>query len=246
MAGFAIFMSIATYGIVALIAAAILTGILRVLAAKRGRDGVRGHGAMIVATWAPFVAFLWVVVAFLIHVEISSRIAHQDSGLSGDPYVTLPNGYVLGSYNTYDGYIEAPGHATGEPIAGPGYVRSIVDLELSDPYFIGTQFDFKTSHIRKFIFDTRTLEFRTSGSDSAEASRPTASPDLNAWGDAMTHAQRDSNSYWHLYRRYRHTWPRYVFIILLIGGEAGIALWTVFRWNSRTSDAVTSHARSPV
>ncbi len=166
--------------------------------------------------------------------------------MSGDPYVTLPNGYVLGSYNTYDGYIEAPGYATGEPIAGPGYVRSIVDLEWSDPYFIGTQFDFKTSHIRKFIFDTRTLGFHTSGNDSAEASPSAPSLDLDAWGDAMTHAQRDSNSYWQLYRRYRHTWPRYVFIALLIGGEAGIAMLAVCKWNSRASDAVTTHVRSPV
>ncbi len=82
MAGFAIFMGVATYGILALIAVAILTGILRVLAAKRSRAGVRGPGAMIVATWAPLVALLWVVVAFLIYVEISNQIAHQDSGLS--------------------------------------------------------------------------------------------------------------------------------------------------------------------
>ncbi len=124
MAGFAIAVTIAIYGIIALIGTAILTHILRVRAANRDRDGTRGRGAMIVATWAPLAALLWVVVAFRIHLEISNRIAHQDSGLSADPYVTLPNGYVLGSYNTYDGYIVAPGHAMGEPIAGPGYVRT--------------------------------------------------------------------------------------------------------------------------
>jgi hypothetical protein len=98
------------------------------------------------------------VIAFLIHVQISNRLAHQDCGLSGDPYVTLPNGYVLGSLNTYSGYIKAPGYETGGPVAGPGYVRSIIDLNFSDPYFVGTQFDHETSSVRSFVFDTRKLE----------------------------------------------------------------------------------------
>ena len=58
-------------------------------------------------TVAPFLAFSWLIAAFVLHVLISNNLAHQDCGfgLSPDPWVTLPNGYVLGSHNTYDGYI---------------------------------------------------------------------------------------------------------------------------------------------
>jgi hypothetical protein len=152
--------------------------------------------------------------------------------LSGDPYVTLPNGYVLGSQNTYDGYIQAPGFKTDVPVAGPGYVRSIIHLEFSDPYFIGTQFDFKTSRVRKFVFDTRTRDFHASEPDSGDG-LPFDSSDkvaLDAWTDANTHAQRDPDSYWTLYQQYRHKWPRYVFLTLITVGELALFLWVREVW----------------
>ena len=131
--------------------------------------------------------------------------------MSGDPYVTLPNGYVLGSHNTYDGYFKAPGFETDVPVAGPGYVRSIIDLRLKDGSFSGTQFDFKTSSVRRFTFDTRTRAFQSSPEG------PTT------WEAANDKAQQGDRSYWKIYAQYRHSWPKYLLWLLIITGEGAIA-----------------------
>ena len=224
MAGFAIFMTIMILGVVGIVIASILSVTLYRIGKRRVHCGVSSRRAIVVGAAAPFMGLLWFVLAFLIHVQISNRIAHQDCGLSGDPYVTLPNGYVLGSLNTYSGYIKAPGYETDEPVAGPGYVRSIIDLKFSDPYFIGTQFDHKTSSVRSFVFDTRTLEFRASEPKTQEGRPldPSSQAALDAWGDAQTHVHIDPDSYWKMYYRYRHQWPKYVFLTILAAGEFGI------------------------
>lgn len=159
MAGLAVFATILIYALVALVGASILSVKLYRVAKKRVSEGLNGRKAMAFGAAAPFLGVLWLLIAFLVHVQISNRLAHQDCGLSGDPYVTLPNGYVVGSLNTYSGYFKAPGYETDVPIAGPGYVRSLVDLKFSDPYFTGTQFDSHSLRIRRFVFNTRTLEF---------------------------------------------------------------------------------------
>lgn len=224
MAGFAVFMTILMFGVVGIVVASALSVGLYVVAKRRVRAGVSTRRATVSGAVAPFLALFWVVIAFLIHVQISNRLAHQDCGLSGDPYVTLPNGYVLGSLNTYSGYIKAPGYETGVPVAGPGYVRSLIDLTFSDPYFMGTQFDHETSSVRSFVFDTRTLEFRASESKAGESRHldPTSQAALDAWGDAQTHVHTDPDSYWKMYYQYRHRWPTYVFWAILAAGEIGI------------------------
>ena len=186
------------------------------------------------STLAPFLALLWLIVALVLHVEISNRLAHQDCGFSPDPYVTLPNGYVLGSQNTYDGYIKAPGFEMDVPIAGPGYVRSIIDLQLSNGDFIGTQFDLKTSATHHFVFDTRTRSYQVTDKDGSQAPSPQASDstDLNAWTAAETHAHDDANSYWQLYAQYRHHWPNYILALLIITGEGAIGFWVWKLWTA--------------
>ena len=206
---------------------------------RAARRGGRGRTAKAVALGAPFLGLLWMAVAFYIHVQVSHSLAHQDCGLSGDPYVTLPSGYVIGSHNTYDGYFKAPGVDTDVPIAGPGYVRSIVHLQYSEPYFTGTQFDFNNSKIRTFVFDTRTWAF--SASAPAAAPRQFDSSDktrMDAWTDANTHAQMDAESYWGLYRRYRRHRPNYVFFALIAVGEGTIYLLGRKAW--RAAPVVTS------
>ncbi len=189
---------------------------------------------------APFLALLWVAVALLVHVSISNRLAHQDCGLSGDPYVTLPNGYELGSGNTYDGYIKAPGFETDVPMSGPGYVRSIIDLQLSNGVFTGTQLDSKTSKLRNFVYDTRTKVFQAS--DGIEfASKESAgseSKELAAFGAAMTKAQTDATSYWKMYEQYRHHWPNYILAFLIVAGELALFIWTTKIWIRATAPVV--------
>jgi hypothetical protein len=133
MAGFAVVMTIFTYGIVGILGAGVLSLILFLKARRKLRDeGRRDHSLILKSVAAPFLGLAWLLVAVLIHIQASNRLAHQDCGLSGDPYVTLPNGYEVGSHNTYDGYIRAPGSRTDVPVAGPGYVRSIISLHLED------------------------------------------------------------------------------------------------------------------
>jgi hypothetical protein len=234
MAGFAVVMTVLTYGFFALIAAGVSSLCLYFYAKRRVREGT--HSRKVIATSAviPFLALLWLIAALLIHVAISNYLAHQDCGFSPDPYVTLPNGYTLGSHNTYDGYFKAPGFETDIPVAGPGYVRGIIDLQLSNGYFTGTQLDFKTSKVRSFVFDTRTRAFQTSDT-SASGSQEIKSSEaqqLDAFTSAQTSVQNDDISYWKLYAQYRHHWPNYILVVLIIAGEAAIGFWVQKVWAS--------------
>jgi hypothetical protein len=235
MAGFAVFMTIAVYGFLILVAAGITSFCLYFCARKRIGPKVKGRRKMLILTAiAPFLGAGWLVAVLLLHVEISNRIAHQDCGLSGDPYVTLPNGYELGSHNTYDGYIKAPGYETDVPIAGPGYVRSLVDLEFSDGRFTGTQYDFNTHSIRTFSFDTKTRKYQSSAS-SVPAS----------FEDMATRAQQDPTSYWKLYAQYRHHWPSYVLLLLIVFGEGTIYIAVRRMWNAALLSSSQTNTHKP-
>jgi hypothetical protein len=242
MAGMAIVMTILAWGFFGFLATVVFSLALNFYTKRRVKIGEPGRRRLIVVTTiAPFLGLLWLVAALLIHVEVSNHLAQQDCGFSPDPYVTLPNGYVVGSLNTYDGYFRAPGFETDVPVTGPGYVRSLIDLRFSDPYFVGTLFDFKSSKVRSFVFDTRTRSLQVS-EPSSPGDRPCDSTDracLDAWTDANTHAQSDPDSYWKVYARYRHHWPKYVLLALIIVGEGTIALWVWVTWR-RTFTGVTA------
>lgn len=203
---------------------------------KANKEGRSYRQLRVANALAPFLALLWLVVALLIHIQISNRLAHQDCGFSPDPYVTLPNGYILGSHNTYDGYFQAPGFQTDVPVEGAGYVRSIIDLQFSNGYFTGSQFDFKTSNVRHFIFDTRTREYKvTDPIDSdTRSSESAGATNLDAWGAATTEANNAANpdSYWRLYEKYRHHWPNYVLLLLILAGEGAISFWLWKLWTA--------------
>jgi hypothetical protein len=221
MAGFAVFMTIITYGFFAVVGACVLSLMLYFHAKKSlQNESPNSRKSVTIIVLAPFFGLLWIVMALLIHVEISNRLAHQDCGLSGDPYVTLPNGYELGSHNTYDGYIKAPGAETDVPIAGPGYVRSIINLQFIDGKFTGTQFDFKTSSVRRFEFDARTQAFQSSPEGPL------------TWDAANTEAQQGARSYWELYALYRHHWPNYILLALILGGEGTIGFLVWKSWTT--------------
>jgi hypothetical protein len=233
MAGFAVFMTIATYGLIGLVVASLLSVCFALVARQRLlSDSPNRRKIIATSAVSPFLALAWLVAALLIHVQISNRLAHQDCGLSPDPYVTLPNGYILGSANTYDGYIKAPGAETDVPVEGPGYVRSLIDVQLIDGYFIGTQFDLKTSEVRHFVYDTRTRAFQASDTkESASRQFQASNPnDVAAWSAAQTSVHTDANSYWVLYSQYRHRWPNYVLLALILAGECATAVWVWKTW----------------
>jgi hypothetical protein len=227
MAGFGIVMAVLFYGFVGFVAAGI-GSICFYMYAKRRRN----RRIAITCAASPFLALLWLVAPLLIHVQVSNRLAHQDCGFSPDPYVTLPNGYILGSLNTYDGYFKAPGFETDVPMVGPGYVRSIIDLQLSGDTFTGTQFNFRTSRIRAFTFNTATRVFQTPDNvDSNGKECNSTDPQcVQIWGQAETSAHDDANSYWELYHHYRHRWPSYILIALIVLGEGAIVLGIRMLW----------------
>jgi len=177
------------------------------------------------------------------HVEVSNRLAHQDCGFSPAPHVTLPSRYVLGSANTYDGYFHAPGAHTDGPVAGPGYVRSVVSLQLSNGNFTGTQFDFKTSKIRHFSFDTRTQEFHAFDPDrpASQECNSTDPQRVARWGEVQTSVHGGENSYWKLYAQCRDRWPNYVLGAFILFGEGAILFWTWRAWTVRRLLSPVTH-----
>ena len=222
MSGLYYLVVLAFWAFFGLIVAVIAAVILFRSASRRLKSRV----VVLSCTVAPFVGWLWLGVVLFLHVEISDHLAHQDFGMSARPHVTLPNGYRLESGNTYDNRLVAPGFHSDVPIAGPGYVRSIIHLEIVDDEFIGTQYDFTTNSLRPFRFNIRTREF------SAPGRTPTTDETLNAhsnndhdkWGEAQTQARSDPNSFWVLFERYRHHWPNYILTVLIVLGEGGLVV----------------------
>lgn len=246
MAGFAIVMAVAVLALIALIGAGILSACLFFVARRKvHKEGLRNRRVVIVSALAPFLALTWLAVALVVHVAVSNHLAHQDCGFSPDPYVTLPNRYVVGSHNTYDGYFHAPGFETDVPVTGQGYVRSLIDLNYSDPYFTGTLLDFNTSSVRSFAFDTRTRTLKLSDPANPAGHPCGATPDkacVDAFTDAVTHAKDDADGYWKTYVRYRHHWPNYVLVALILIGEGAIALLVWHTWRTTSTTATPSPA----
>lgn len=228
MAGFAVFMTFLTWGFALFVAAIVLSFVLyRSAKGACPASTTAAHTFRIASTLAPFLGLLWLIIALILHVNISNNIAHQSVGFSPDPYVTLPNGYVLGSMNTYDGYIRAPHPHTDVPWVGPGYVRSLIDIDFKDGRFEGTYLDSRsdmhpngTDGIRRFVFDTKDQSIQTF-----------ATGDKSDFGDQQNLVHQDERSYWVMYARYHHSWPRLVFWAILLSGEMSIvaAIWLLRR-----------------
>jgi hypothetical protein len=161
-------------------------------------------------------------------MKISNYCAHQDAGFNGDPYVTLPNGYRLESGNTYDNRLVAPGFQSDIPIAGPGYVRSIIHLQIDGDDFVGDQYDFTTASIRPFRFNMKTRTFSAPGrTPTADETLHANDGRLDAWENAQTQARSDANSFWNLYAKFRHPWPSYLLVASIGIGEASLIVVVV-------------------
>jgi hypothetical protein len=239
MAGFAVVMTFLTWGFILTIVSIVLSISLFRFAKRSFPDSIyaaKRYRAFNAA--APFLALGWLVATLILHTFISNHLAHQSVGYSPDPYVTLPNGYVVGSLNTYSGYVHAPGVTTDIPWIGRGYVRGIIDLEFRDGRFIGTYLDSKsqfqprgTDHVKNFVFDTRDQSIQTS--------------DTNTAGDFTSQqnsVHQDQDSYWNLYARNRHGWPAVVFWVILLGGwSALVAVVQQLKPSSRSSLGPRQH-----
>jgi hypothetical protein len=214
MAGFAVFTEMLTLLFLGSIGAIVAAVIGFSFARKKVRQaGLKHHALTYACATGPFLALGWAVLSVLFYVWISNQFAHQACGFSPDPYVTLPNGYVFGSLNTYDGYIVAPGFKTDTPWTGPGYVRGVITILFNDGKLSGIYSD--SGFAYRYVFDTRDRTIKTfpAGPMSFE--------------QAQTIAHIGPSSYWYFYDRYYHRWPKYVLIVLLIGGWSaiGFSIW---------------------
>jgi hypothetical protein len=221
MAGMYYVVIVLLFGLFGL-AAATITSITLVIRAKKRlpTDSKRRLLFLTTCGAAPFVGFIWLIVSTVVHIEISNKLAHQDCGFSGDPYVTLPNGFVVGSLNTYSGYIVAPGYNTDLPATGPGYVRSLIDIELKDRIFVGAYRDYDTNTVHNFTLNTGDRSIHTSD---------TGIPiDFETVQDRV---HQDPTSYWKLYDKYRHHWPVFVSLNFFAFGQLAIIFASRKFWN---------------
>jgi hypothetical protein len=220
MAGLWVVTMILMFGLSGIVISVILSITLTLVARKRLPESLPKRRAFLSACgFAPFLGLFWLIAALLIHVWVSNNLAHQDCGLSGDPYVTLPNGYVVGSLNTYSGYVRAPDVQTGMPFSGPGYVRSLVDIDYQNGVFTGTFDD--NSTLKTFVFNTRDRSVQTGYTNNSIS-----------FDQVQNAVHQDGNSYWILYRHYRHHWPNYLLSFLIVAGEFAVALWLWRLWTS--------------
>lgn len=245
MAGFAVVMTFLFFGFVGLVGSIVTS--ISLIFYSRNRVPLTGRksGTVTLTIITPFLAFFWLIAAFVLHVLISNNLAHQDCGfgLSPDPWVTLPNGYKLGSNNTYDGYIAAPNMNTAQPVIGDGYVRSIIKLKWKEPYFIGTQFDFNSGNTRAFIHDTRTHTTITSDSNlDVNDVTDEGAKNLDAWTYAQSQTHFDADSYWVMYAQNRRQWPKFIFLALVLIGEGAIVIWLWKTWSGSSIQVVENVA----
>jgi hypothetical protein len=76
MAGFAVFMTIAIFGLLTLTAACVTSLCLYLYLRRRIAPDVEGRRkALTLTSLAPFAGVCWLVLVLVLHVEISNRVA---------------------------------------------------------------------------------------------------------------------------------------------------------------------------
>ena len=78
------------------------------------------------------------------------------------------------------------------PFTGPGYVRSLIDIQWTGDYFVGTFSDNGDKQTR-FRFNTHDRSIQTS-----DMGIPVS------FEQVRTMVHEDANSYWVMYEQYRH------------------------------------------
>lgn len=117
------------------------------------------------------------------------------------------------------------------PATGPGYVRSLIDIQLINGSFVGSYRDYGSNTIHNFSFNA--------GDRSIQTTDTGIPIDFGAVQDRV---HSDPTSYWRLYERYRHRWPAIVFLDLIaLGGGAIIfglrKFWVIMQ--QRAASAMT-------
>lgn len=157
MAGFGIFMEFAFFAVLGIVAAAALAIALvhwgqRVVPASNParRSFLWRCGK------TPFLGLLWVLFSFVVYSYAVGLLFYRDNRLSTNPHTPLPDGFIIGSVDYHNGYIIRP-HMTmeGFPHDSPDCVADVLELQIADPYLLGSKFIWPSSTKEFFLLDTR-------------------------------------------------------------------------------------------
>ncbi len=139
MAGFGIFMEYLFYGVIGLIAAGVVAGILVVLGRWYLPDSVPNRKAFLFrCARTPFLGLVWVLVSWIVYSYILGLVFDRDNGMSTVRKAPIPNGYTVGGISYAFGYLRGPGTSRVED--GPNSVALITYLQESEPYLLGSRF----------------------------------------------------------------------------------------------------------
>jgi hypothetical protein len=109
----------------------------------------------------PFLGLLWVLFSFILYSYCIEALFHRDNRLSTNPHTPLPDGFIIGSVDYHTGYIIRPGTRMDEfPHDSPACVASVLELQIADPYLLGSKFIWPSTTKAYFLLDTRSGKIR--------------------------------------------------------------------------------------
>ena len=238
MDGLSLVLTLLFYRVAGSLIVIIASPMLVWLGRKRIALNTRGRGGFLwVCGLAPLAAVLWVWVCFVGYSYVNRTIFHQDDGLTDDPYVTLPDNFVIGKQVDYCwGYIAGSGQQTHgfdkcHSPDGRGLVSGVTEVQIADHYILGTRSvaDADPNFLRGgahtvtsyFLLDRRT------GSVEHFASKEDLSAAASSKGIDM------SPEYIGLtYARHRVHWIDWLLVPAQLFGVAGLLAFLLF-WYKR-------------
>ncbi len=102
----------------------------------------------------PFLGLLWILFSFVVYSYAVGLLFYRDNRLSTNPHTPLPDSYIIGSVDYHNGYIIRP-HTTmdGFPHDSPDCVAEVLELQIADPYLLGSKFIWPSSTKEFFLLD---------------------------------------------------------------------------------------------
>jgi hypothetical protein len=102
------------------------------------------------------MGLLWVLFSFVVYSYAIGIFFYRDNRMSTNPHAPLPDGFVIGSVDYHNGYIISPKTTmSGFPHDGPDCVAEVLELQVADPYLLGSKFIWPSTNKEYFMLDTR-------------------------------------------------------------------------------------------
>lgn len=218
MAVVGIFMEYFTYGVVGLIAAGMIAGILVAVVRWYLPNSVPNRKAFLFrCARTPFFGWVWVLVSWIVYSYILGLVFDRDNGMSTVRRAPMLNGYIVGGISYAFGYLLGPGASRAED--GPNSVALITYLQESEPYLLGSRFlseprmQSPSLYDKKFfLVDTRSHNiWRFDTMDELKVAAAES-------GVTVEFGENWCGSCWKAYSRYRPIWFDWFFPIVSLAG----------------------------